>query len=444
MSGLAQVLRRRGQIVTGSDKTASPTTERLEELGIAVHIGHDVESMPEQMDCLVVSAAVKADNPELAWAVEHGIPVFKYAELLGHLTRQMPTLAVSGTHGKSTSSGWLAYMLHQAGRSPSFVVGAHVTQLNAGSGAGTGGRLVVEACEYDRSFLNLHPWAAAILNIEADHLDYYKDLDEIVESFSDFASRVQPTGLLVSNSDDPLVRRAIQSSSARCESFGLNGSADWQPGNLAYENGMGRFDLLYQGRNLGRVKLTLAGRHNVANSLAVAALSRLCGLSDNEILAGLDNYGGVGRRMTFKGTAAGVTILDDYAHHPTEISVTLEAIRSRYQPRKLWCVFQPHQHSRTRFLLNDFALSFQQADVILLPEIYFVRDSEELRREVSARQLAEKIGRQGGEARFLPEFEEILEYLCRQVKPGDLVVTMGAGNIGNLADELICRLGRDC
>jgi len=161
-------------------------------------------------------------------------------------------------------------------------------------------------------------------------------------------------------------------------------------------------------------------------------------------VGGLEGSCGVGRRMTFKGPAGGVTILDDYAHHPTEISVTLEAIRSRYQPRKLWCVFQPHQHSRTRFLLNDFALSFRQADVILLPEIYFVRDSEELRREVSARQLAEKISQQGGEAWFLPEFEEILEHLSGEAQEGDLVVTMGAGNIGKLADELICRLGRDC
>jgi UDP-N-acetylmuramate--alanine ligase len=433
-----------GHKITGSDIQSSAVVERLGRRDIHVSIGHDGGNIPAYADCVVVSAAVKPDNPEYAEAVKRNLRICKYAEMLGELSRDMKTLAVAGTHGKSTTSGWLAYTLKRGGVDPSFVIGADVEQLGGGSGPGRGVYLVAEACEYDRSFLNLRPYVAAILNIEADHLDYYSGLDEIVGAFADFGRRVKKDGLLVANGDDANVAAAVSAGGIgddRVEYFSMSWAADWQACRLRYEDGHGCFDLTYRGERLGRVKLTLAGAHNVANSLAVAAMSRAAGLNGQQICDGLENFVGVGRRMSYKGEPAGVVVLDDYGHHPTEIRATLAAIAAAYKPRRLWCVFQPHQHSRTRFMLDDFARSFSQADVVLLPDIYFVRDSEQSRHEVNAGQLAEKINRNGREALYLGDFEKILQHLCRHSAPGDLVVTMGAGDIWKVADELICRLG---
>jgi len=443
MSGLAQVLAVHGHKITGSDMQSCDVIERLGRRDIHVSIGHNGCNIPADTDCVVVSAAVKPDNPEYAEALRRNLRICKYAEMLGELSRDMKTLAVAGTHGKSTTSGWLAYTLKLGGVDPSFVIGADVEQLGGGSGPGRGDYLVAEACEYDRSFLNLRPHVAAILNIEADHLDYYSGLDEIIGAFADFGRGVKKDGLLVANGDDANVAEAVSASGIgdRVEYFGMSGAADWQARRLEYEKGRGRFDLTYRGERLGRVKLTLAGAHNVANSLAVAAMSRAAGLNSKQICEGLENFVGVGRRMSYKGEPAGIVVLDDYGHHPTEIRATLAAISAAYKPRRLWCVFQPHQHSRTRFMLEDFARSFSQADVVLLPDIYFVRDSEQLRHEVNAGQLAEKINGNGREALYLGDFEKILQHLCRHSEPGDVVVTMGAGDIWKVADELIRRLG---
>lgn len=444
MSGLAQMLTRRGHRVSGSDMHSSAVTQLLQQQGISVRIGHGATNIPVGTDCVVVSAAIKADNPELSWARHHGTRVCKYAELLGELSRQITTFAVAGTHGKSTTSGWLSYILALAGRNPNYVIGAEVPQLGGSSSAGADDLLVVEACEYDRSFLNLQPRVGAVLNIEADHLDYYEDLEEIVSAFGDFAELVNDDGLLVANGDDKNVRRALAGRQlGRVEYFGNSENANWRAEGLRFETGLGCFDLVHNGRVLGNVKLSLAGRHNVSNALATAAMASQAQLTDADICRGLADYTGAHRRMTYMGLAGEVVILDDYAHHPTEIKATLEAIRDRYEPERLWCVFQPHQHSRTRFLLDEFALSFDSADVVLLPEIYFVRDSEALRRTVSAEQLAKKICDNGGQAYYLEHFSPIADHLCSRVRPGDLVVTMGAGDIWKLADELICRLRRD-
>jgi len=444
MSGLAQMLHQSGQRVSGSDMENSEVIEMLSRRGIVVNIGHDPSVIPADVDFVVVSAAIKPDNPEWAWARQHDVPVLKYAQMLGQESRRLKTLAVSGTHGKSTTSGWLAYMLQHSGPEPNYVVGAKVEQLGGGSGAGASEFMVVEACEYDRSLLNLRPWAAAVLNIEADHLDYYRDIKEIITVFGEFAQLLGEDGLLVANAEDANVAQITRGRRGRCEYFSLSGTADWMAVNLNLEKGKGVFDLVYRGRKLGRVALALAGAHNVANGLAAAALAHEAGLEDEDICWGLENFVGVGRRMSFKAEVGGITVLDDYAHHPTEIKATLTAIKAQYQPVRLWCVFQPHQHSRTRFFLEEFALSFRQANIVLLPDIYFVRDSEQSRHEVNARQLAERINRNGGQAKYLGDFPRILEELCGEVKAGDLVITMGAGNIWKLADEFICRLRGNC
>jgi len=240
------------------------------------------------------------------------------------------------------------------------------------------------------------------------------------------------------------VLEALAGRQGRCEYFSTDEAAQWQVGDLEYQLGHGIFDLIYEGQSMGRIKLSMAGEHNVANALAVAALAHEVGLSDAEICAGLEGFAGARRRMSYRGEAGGVIILDDYAHHPTEIKVTLAAIRAKYEPQRLWCVFQPHQHSRTRFLLQEFAGSFGNADIILLPEIFFVRDSEKLKREINAGQLAEKIREQGGQAHYLGDFGKIADFLTENIKPQDLIVTMGAGDVWKLTDELMDRFRRDC
>ncbi len=444
MSGLAQVLQQQGHHVCGSDLESSEVIQKLGRRGIAVNIGHNPQAIPDHIDCMVISAAVKDTNPEVTWAHLNNVPVLKYAQMLGQITKTLDTITIAGTHGKSTTSGWTAYTLKEAGLDPSFVIGAEVDQLGSGSGAGTGRHLVVEACEYDRSFLNFHPKYNAILNIEADHLDYYRDIDEIIEAFSQLMIQVCPDGRQIINGEDAnsmLALEILRESKFECpiETFGLTSACDWHAANIQWNLGRASYDLMYHNQRLGRVNLSLSGRHNIYNSLAVAALCHAVGLDFNQIRAGLENFVGVGRRMSYKGKIAGVTVLDDYGHHPTEIKATLQAIRDSYQPRRLWCVFQPHQHSRTRFFLDDFAASFEVADVVLLPDIYFVRDSEALKRQVNAQQLADKIRIHGKEARYLGAFPAIVDCLCNSVLDGDVIVTMGAGNVWEVADEFIRR-----
>lgn len=441
MSALAEMLTQRGHTISGSDRNMSAVTRRLENQGIRVYPDHQKQHVNHHLDALVISAAIKNDNPELQAAHQRGVRVYKYAELLGELTSQIATLAVAGTHGKSTTSGWLSFTLSQAGFDPGFVIGADVPQLGSASHAGGGNLLVVEACEFDRSFLNFRPACAAILNIEQDHLDYYRDLEEIVEAFSDFTRTLPEYGLLVANGDDVHIRKMLQTFGGRVELFSIRDRADWWSDDLHFDGGHGCFSLMYGKENLGSVRLSLPGRHNVSNALAVAALAKHAGLNNEQIKAGLETFGGVGRRMDFKGRVSGITILDDYAHHPTEIRVTLEAIAAKYRPKRLWCVFQPHQHSRTRFLLDEFAASFQAADQILLPEIYFVRDSETCRKTVNASQLEEKITARGGNCNFLGDFDAILAKLLDELDENDLVVTMGAGDVWKIADELVRQLG---
>jgi UDP-N-acetylmuramate--alanine ligase len=440
MSALGQMLFQRGHAISGSDQVESETTRRLAEEGIQIFGDHRGDHLGERLDALVVSAAVDRDNPEWRRAEAMGVEVVKYAELLGELTGEIDTLAIAGTHGKSTTSGWLSYMLCLAGLDPSYVIGAHVDQLNSASAAGSGDRLVIEACEFDRSFLNFHPQGAAILNIEPDHLDYYRDLEEIIGAFADFSATLPADGYLVANGDDPNVVLALKKSLVRPETFSLQSEANWWPGDLRFEQGHGHFDLRHNTISLGSVRLSLPGVHNVANALAVAALANHAGLSGGQILRALETFDGVGRRLSFKGQPSGITILDDYAHHPTEIRVTLEAIGAKYQPRRLWCVFQPHQHSRTRFLMDEFASSLAAADRVLLPEIYFVRDSETSCQSVTAETLAKKINSNGGNCKFLGDFQTILDMLIDEVAENDLVVTMGAGDVWKIADELVCRL----
>ncbi|MCG3178186.1 MAG: UDP-N-acetylmuramate--L-alanine ligase [Phycisphaerae bacterium] len=437
MSGLASVLLAGGAHVSGSDRAPSATTVRLAEAGAAVSIGQKPENLPVKLDLVVASAAVPPQNPELAEARSRGVEVIKYSQLLGRLMADSIGLAIAGTHGKSTTSAMVAYVLMRAGADPTYVIGATVPQLGGSSRAGGGPCFVAEACEYDASFLNLHPTVAAILNIEEDHLDYYKDLNAIVASFAAFASLAPRNGLLIVNGEDPNTARAVEGVAARVETFGLGENCRWRAVNVELDGGTHAFDVRCGDRVLGRCRLRLAGRHNVYNALAAAAMTIHCGVPATQALAYLGEFTGADRRMTLRGRVNGVTVVDDYAHHPTEIQATLRAVRQYHQPARLWCVFQPHQHSRTRFLMRDFARSFAQADTVLLPPIYFVRDSEAERKNVSAADLASQIRLVGGDAESFEDFDTITAHLRSHVRAGDLILTMGAGDVWKIADDYL-------
>ncbi|MHC4172687.1 MAG: UDP-N-acetylmuramate--L-alanine ligase [Planctomycetota bacterium] len=450
MSGLAQLLMKNNAIVAGSDQMPSDVITALRQMGADIKIGHSAENLSPETDAVVISAAVNEDNPELKQARQRGCEIQKYAEMLGELMSRYDGIAISGTHGKSTTSGWLVHCLKQAGVEANFIIGAKINQLDSSSGVADSRYFVAEACEYDRSFLNLKPKIACILNIEQDHLDYYKDEDEIVEAFAEFALGTKPDGVVIANGQDANVAKIISMLDARCstriqnrvsrikvETFGLDENCNFHAENIALNDGLYAFDVYHNGKLLGATRISVPGTHNILNALAVVAITINAGLDASQILQLLPEFTGMDRRLMLKGRFGETVVLDDYAHHPTEIRASLAAIRQRYQPRRVWCVFQPHQYSRTRFLLDDFAESFKLADVTIVPEIYFVRDSQAAKKEINAQMLVERIRANGTQALFIDSFGAICDYLKRNVTSGDLVVTMGAGDIWKVADEFI-------
>jgi len=445
MSGLARLMLKNNAAVSGSDMEDSDVIGKLRSLGAEIETGHDTDNLPEALEAVVISAAITEDNPELAAARRRGCKVYKYAEMLGELMDCYDGIAVCGTHGKSTTSAWLAHLLTLADADPSFIVGAEIPQFYSSSGAGDSDIFIAEACEYDRSFLNLHPEIGVILNIEQDHLDYYKDEDEIVSAFTDFAAGIRPAGVLIVNGHDANVARVLDEmeDDRTCVTFGLDAACDFNARNITLEEGLYEFDVHHQDNLLGRTRISVPGEHNILNALAVIAAAATAGTDADRILRFLPQFVGIDRRLMFKANCKGIAVLDDYAHHPTEIRASLKAIRQRYEPARIWCIFQPHQYSRTRFLLDDFAASFKLADITIVPEIYFVRDAEESRKEINSGVLVDRIRESGSEAIYINDFAGICEHLKAHVLPGDLVVTMGAGTIWKVADEYIQWLGKD-
>jgi UDP-N-acetylmuramate--alanine ligase len=441
MCGLAEFVLREGGAVSGSDLKASSATERLVALGAAVRIGHAAEHVPADADIVVYSAAVKPENPERAEAQRRGLPALKYAAFLGRLMDLRQGIAVSGAHGKSTTTAMVSFVLTQTGLDPSFVIGAEVPQLGGGSRVGRGPHLVVEACEFDRSFLNYRPHAAVILNVDEDHLDYYTGgLPEIRDAFADFAARVVPGGLLLVNGTDMNSRGVADRAACTVETFGIGGEWDWHAENPEADRGCFAFDVYRRGTLVTMVRLALAGRHHVLNALVTVALCTWAGAPAAAVADALGRFQGVGRRMEVLGRAAGVTVVDDYAHHPKEIQATLKAARDHFEPRRLCVVFQPHQHSRTRFLLKDFAQALTVADKIIVPDIYFVRDSEHERQAVSSEDLVNEIQALGADALHMRDFDSIRRYLVESLGPGDVLMTMGAGDVWRLAPALLAEL----
>ena len=426
MSGLAKILRVQGHEVSGSDLNPSSFPD--------AKIGHAAANVPPGCELVVRTAAAKDDNPEVAEARSRGIPVLKYAEMLGRLSAEKPTIAVAGCHGKTTTTSMIAYVLSRAGFEPSYVCGGVITQLGSNAAPGAGKHLVVEACEYDRSFLNLSPACAVITNIEEDHLDYYKDLSEIASAFREFAGK--SSGPVIACADSPAAAALVAELKGKGESFSVEKDADWRARNVAVEDGRWAFDVLKYGRPYGRYTLRVAGLHNVSNALAAIAATTWAGVGQEIIQVALSEFTGAQRRFQLLGEKKGALVFDDYGHHPTEIQATLKAARDRYPDRKIWCVFQPHQTSRTRVFFKDFARSFGDAHVVLLPEIYEARSTEG-EAKISSADLARAIAENGKAALFMPTFDDVLAFLREKVTPDCLILTMGAGNVDEISRRFL-------
>ena len=427
MSALADVLRQDAWIVSGSDESHTAThSRRAQPAGVGMESpqadgppphahplqwvgmpGHSACHVTPEIDLVIYSVAVGPENVELRRAAELGIPTLTYAQMLGRLMAGKHGLAVAGTHGKSTTTAMAAGVLVAAGLDSTVVCGATPLGARSGGRRGRGDLVLVEACEYRGNFLHLRPRQAAILGIEPDHFDCYDSLDELERAFAQFAALLPRDGLLVVRHDCPVSCRAAAAAGCRVETFGIHPPADWSARNLAARAGRYRFEIHYRGEPLGQVALRTAGRHNVLNALAAAALSRAAGAEPPAILAGLSRFEGLRRRLEVLGTVGGITLVDDYAHHPTEVAATLDALRRMFPHRRLWCVFQPHQASRTARLLDQLAASLQNADRVAVAEIFRAREGPPRPGEVTAAALAARVRAGGAETLDVHTVEEI-------------------------------------
>ena len=434
VSGLARILVDRGYTVTGSDLADGPMLNDLRGLGIRVSIGHDAGNV-DGAELVVTTAAARATNPELAEAIRQGIPIIKRAQLLGELASARTCIAVAGSHGKSTTSGMFAVALSAAGLDPSYAVGAIIPQLGANAAPGEGRHFVVEADEYDYSFLTLAPDVALITNIEHDHPDLFPDLSAIDDAYQQFVQRIKPGGVLVLGIDDPGCVRlhrwiSSQPDGPRIVTVGRSEDADWSL-NDQHEPAVIRT----HDRQLLTLSLGVPGAHNRVNAAMVLASCAKLDLDLDKILAGLERFEGVGRRFDLRAEIDGVRIFDDYAHHPTELRATIQATRERFPDSRIWAVFQPHTYSRTRQLLHEFAAALDEADDVRLVEIYPARETDTL--GMSSGSIAHLMNR---DADVYASPADAAESLAFDVRAGDVVLFLGAGDIWQAAPILIERL----
>lgn len=424
MRPLGLVLKGMGMVVTGSDMSASVSTQELENQGIPVAIGHHAENIAGA-DCIVRTAAAHNDNPEIAAARAAGIPVFERAQAWGEIMKSYKNaICISGTHGKTTTTSMMTHILMEANLDPTVMIGGYLPLLHAGHRVGHGDTILLESCEYCDSFLNFFPTLAVILNVEADHLDYFKDLEDIQKSFHQFASLA--TFGVIANGDDPHTVSAMQG--IDYVSFGLgeqnrihaaNMHPDWQ-----------HFDVICDGEYYCHLDMGVLGKHNALNALAAAAAAWMMGIPGEAVSHGLESFHGAGRRMEFKGKFQGADVYDDYAHHPDELSATVSAVRSAMPGRRIVLAFQPHTYTRTKALFDDFVRELKKPDVVILSEIYAARERNTI--GISSLDLAKQIPG----AVYCETLPEVTDQLRKIVREGDVVITMGAGDIFRAGDAL--------
>ncbi|MZP43931.1 UDP-N-acetylmuramate--L-alanine ligase [Heliobacterium gestii] len=436
MSGLARVMLQQGYRVSGSDLADTAVTQRLVRQGATVFQGHREEHLQPGVDVVVVSTAVKADNPELRLAKARKLTIWHRADLLAWLMEQKKGIAVAGAHGKTTTSAMIGLMLEQCELDPAIVVGGEIREIEGNAKWGQGDYMAAEADESDSSFLKLSPWMAVITNIEADHLDHYHSFDAIVKAFYRFTERVSSDGFLLLCADDPHLQEMAQRvTSPRVITYGMTGKADYRATDLIGTPEGSQADIFHGEQRLGRLSLSVPGEHNISNALAAVACADLIGIPFDQAAAALSRFQGAGRRFQRMGDAGGIRVVDDYAHHPTEVKATLAAARQT-QPKRLVAVFQPHRFTRTRDLYRQFGEAFDAADVVIFNEIYPAGEAPIP--GVSAGLIMDVYeNRCGRKALYAADREELLRCLLNAVQPGDLVMTMGAGNIWMAGCQLL-------
>lgn len=436
MSGLAEILREKGFRVSGSDKQVSALTKSLEERGITVFYGQRSSNITPDIDCAVLTSAIHPDNPEYIALHEMNIPCLSRAELLGQMMKnyEMP-IAVSGTHGKTTTTSMISEILLSENLDPTLSIGGIYKSIGGNIRVGRSGYFVTEACEYTNSFLSFFPKIGIILNIEEDHLDFFKDLADIRSSFHRFAALLPADGALIINRDILNLSEITNGLTCDVLTFGLHENADYYASDISYdETGCPLFTAHFKSGTSTPVHLCVPGEHNILNALASLALAdRLC-LPIEACAKALGNFHGTDRRFEYKGKIGGVTIIDDYAHHPTEITATLKAAL-KYPHNTLWCVFQPHTYSRTKAFLKEFAQALSLADKVVLTDIYAARETDTL--GISSRDLLRELQALNCDCYYFPSFDETENFLLQNCINGDLLITMGAGDVLKIGENLL-------
>lgn len=436
MSGIAEILQNWGITVTGSDSTQSAITDELNKRGIKVTIGNDIDSV-KTADIVVYSAAISKDNPELVEARKLNIKTMERADFLGEITKcYNNTVTISGTHGKTTTTSMVSLAFLEAGLDPSIQVGAILEEIGGNNRVGNSENFIIEACEYVESFLKFSPKSAIILNIDNDHLDYFKTFENVKKAFIKYVELLPEDGILVVNGDDQNCLDLQKHTKARCVTYGItNKHTDFFAVNIVFdENGFPQFDVYQNDKFYCRMKLSVPGMHNVSNCLACIAMCHEYGISSIDIQNALVNFKGADRRFEYKGMVNGAKVFDDYGHHPTEIVATAKSLMNK-KYNKSWVVFQPHTYSRTKNLLEDFAKALLNFDNIIIVDIYAARETNTY--GVSSKDLVDKIQSFGTAARYIPDFNECVDYIKTNVKPNDIVMTLGAGTVTKIGPMLV-------
>ncbi|MCT4542770.1 MAG: UDP-N-acetylmuramate--L-alanine ligase [Vallitalea sp.] len=436
MSGLAEILHQKGFTITGSDWKVSSLTKKLETLNIKVFIGHRESNISDDTNLVIYTSAVKKDNVEYMTALERGLPLIDRATLLGQMMKNYKyPVAVSGTHGKTTTTSMISHILLSAKTDPTISIGGILNAIDGNIRVGHSDYFVTESCEYCDSFLKFNPFLSIILNVEKDHVDYFKDINQVRNSFKTFAHKLPDDGYLIINGDIDNYTELISDLNCHIITYGNNENFNFYASNIRYnELGYPTYDLIHNGNKIEEIILQVNGKHNVYNSLAAIAASFALNIDLKYIKQGLFEFKGTNRRFEYKGNIRGVNVIDDYAHHPTEIDATISAA-TKYPHNKLWVVFQPHTYSRTKAFLKEFAYSLSFADNVILTDIYASREKNT--GEIHSKDLLSELTKLGKKAYYFSSFDEIENFLLQNCYPNDLLITMGAGDVKIIGEELV-------
>ena len=436
MSGLAEILLEQGFTISGSDMKASALTTQLENKGVKIYYGQVAENITSDIDLVVYTAAIREDNEEWLAAKNAGIPMLTRAQLLGQIMdNYQNSIAVSGTHGKTTTTSMISQVLLEANADPTITVGGILSAIDGNLRVGESEVFISEACEYTNSFLNFRPKYSIILNVEAEHLDFFKDLEDVRNSFKKFAANTRADGATIINGEIEDYEELVSHLPHQVITYGFDSRFDFYAKDIRFDDrACGMFTVMHQGKPLMNVHLSVPGMHNVSNALASIALAHLMNLPEDEVLVGLRKFGGANRRFQYKGEVDGITIIDDYAHHPTEIQATLDAA-ANYPHKRLILVFQPHTYTRTQAFLHEFADVLSQVDILVLADIYAAREKNTI--GISSKDLLALVKEKGTESYYFPSFDEIEKFLLKNCMNGDLLITMGAGNGVEIGESLL-------